>query len=139
MADPLQFAQQLAHQTSAATNQYRAQGADIGGPIAQGLQTGIGIGMNFEEFELKQAMAEAQVQENQISMQNLAQETGISIGTEPLRNVPERNGYVCGRPKHDLKPLQDAGAKQTAEELLASLKKRPKLAKSNYSLWMKQP
>ncbi len=70
---------------------------------------------------------------------HLAKETGISMSDETFRNVLERNGYVYRRPKHDLKPLQDAAAKETAEELLESLKKKPKLAKSNYSLWMKQP
>ena len=95
MADPLQFAQQLAHQTSAATNQYRAQGADIGGPIAQGLQTGIGIGMNFEEFELKQAMAEAQVQENQIRMQNLAQETILRQGIAQTRMMESQEKMMA--------------------------------------------
>ena len=95
MADPLQFAQQLAHQTSAATNQYRAQGADIGGPIAQGLQTGIGIGMNFEEFELKQAMAEAQVQENQIRMANLAQETILRQGIAQTRMMESQEKMMA--------------------------------------------
>lgn len=54
---------------------------------------------------------------------HLKQETGISMSDETFRKVLQYNGYVYRRPKHDLNPLQDAEAKQTAEELLESLKK----------------
>lgn len=72
-------------------------------------------------------------------MAHLAKETGITMSDETFRGVLKRNSYVYRRPKHDLEPLQDAEAKQTAEELLEMLKKKPKPAKSNYSLWTKQP
>lgn len=71
-------------------------------------------------------------------MAHLEKETGIRMSDETFRGVLQRNSYVYRRPKHDLTPLQDAEAKETAEELLDSLKKKPKLAKSNYSLWTKQ-
>lgn len=128
MADPLQFAQQLAHQTSAATNQYRAQGADIGGPIAQGLQTGIGIGMNFEEFELKQAMAEAQVQENQIRMQNLAQETILRQGIAQTRMMESQEKMMA----MDLEARDKAeGRSIQREKLKLEAQQAPPLALAN--------
>lgn len=107
MAEPLQFAQQLAHQTSAATNQYRAQGADIGGPIARGLSAGVDIGMDFERFELQQATAEAQAQENAIRVQNLMVEHGIrqqaattrtmELQERMMRNELEAQDKAAGR------------------------------------------
>lgn len=71
-------------------------------------------------------------------MAHLEKETGIRMSDETFRGVLRRNSYVYRRPKHDLTPLQDAEAKQSAEELLESLKKKPKPVKSNYSLWTKQ-
>jgi len=51
----------------------------------------------------------------------------------------KENGYVYRRPKHDLTNLQDATARQVAEEWLTELKKVPKRARSTYSLWTKAP
>ena len=69
---------------------------------------------------------------------HLAKETGIQVSVNTMRSVLASQDYVCRRPKHDLKPLQDASARATAKELLEELKKKPKPARSNYSLWTKQ-
>jgi transposase len=69
---------------------------------------------------------------------HLAKETGVHVSINTMRNVLESQDYVCRRPKHDLKPLQDADARARAKELLDELKKKPKTARSNYSLWTKQ-
>lgn len=65
--------------------------------------------------------------------------TGICLSDDTLRSVLERQDFVYRRPKHDLRPLQEPAARQSADELLEMLKKRPKPAKSNYSLWTKAP
>lgn len=65
--------------------------------------------------------------------------TGIRMSDDTLRTVLERQAFVYRRPKHDLRPLQDPAARQSAEELLEMLKKKRKQAKSNYSLWTKAP
>ena len=70
---------------------------------------------------------------------HLAKATGIRVSVNTMRNVLASQDYVYRRPKHDLKPLQDAEAKATAQALLADLKKRPKPVRSNYSLWTKRP
>jgi len=59
---------------------------------------------------------------------HLAQATGIEVSINTMRSVLARQDYVCRRPKHDLKPLQDATARATAKALLADLKKKPKPA-----------
>ena len=63
--------------------------------------------------------------------------TGIELKRTQLRAVLKDNGFVYRRPKHDLTNLQDANARQVAEEWLNELKKAPKKAKSTSSLWMK--
>ena len=70
---------------------------------------------------------------------HLAKATGIEVSVNTMRTVLASQDYVCRRPKHDLKPLQDAEARARAKELLADLKKKPKPARSNYSLWTKRP
>lgn len=70
---------------------------------------------------------------------HLAKETCIHVSINTMRSVLDDQGYVCRRPKHDLKPLQDADARARAKDLLDELKKKPKAARSNYSLWTKQP
>ncbi len=56
---------------------------------------------------------------------HLAKETGIRVSINTMRSVLEGQDYVCRRPKHDLKPLQDPVARTTAKELLTDLKKSP--------------
>lgn len=70
---------------------------------------------------------------------HLHKETGIRLSKDTLRSVLAEHDFVYRRPKHDLRPLQTAAARRSAEELLESLKKKPKEAKSNYSLWTKVP
>jgi transposase len=65
--------------------------------------------------------------------------TGIELKRTQLRTVLKDNGFVYRRPKHDLTNLQDANARQAAEEWLNELKKAPKKVRSIYSLWMKAP
>lgn len=65
--------------------------------------------------------------------------TGIELKRTQLRAVLKDNGFVYRRPKHDLTNLQDANARQAAEEWLNELKKAPKKARSTYSLWTKAP
>lgn len=73
---------------------------------------------------------------------HLAKETGIEVSINTMRRVLAEQDYVCRRPKHDLKPLQDADARATAKDLLDDLKKKPRpegtRARSNYSLWTKR-
>jgi transposase len=72
-------------------------------------------------------------------MAHLAKVTGISMSDETFRQLLAAQAYVYRRPKHDLKPLQDAQARTTAQALLEELKKKPKSVRSNYSLWTKRP
>lgn len=69
----------------------------------------------------------------------LEQEQGIRMHENTLRNLLSQMDYVYRRPKHDLANLQDADAKAAAQELLDDLKKKRVPAKSNSSLWTKQP
>lgn len=69
----------------------------------------------------------------------LEQETGIHLSINTMRNVLKALNYVSRRPKHELNALQDAEAKERAKELLDELKKTRKPARSNFSLWTKQP
>ena len=71
-------------------------------------------------------------------MAHLAKVTGITMSDETFRKLLDEHAYVYRRPKHDLKPLQDARARATAKALVDELKKRPKRVRSNYSLWTKQ-
>jgi putative transposase len=69
----------------------------------------------------------------------LDQELGVSMHVNTLRSLLSEMDYVYRRPKHDLANLQDPEAKAAAQEMLDELKKKPAQAKSNYSLWTKQP
>jgi len=69
----------------------------------------------------------------------MEEETGTRVHENTLRNILSEMGYVFRPPKHDLSPLQDKAAKARAQEVLEELKKKPPPAKSNYSLWTKQP
>jgi len=71
-------------------------------------------------------------------MAHMEKETGVTMTDRTFRNILDRMDYVYRRPKHDLTPLQDKEAKQHAEETLETLKKKPKAAKSTYSLWTKR-
>lgn len=72
-------------------------------------------------------------------MAHMAKETGVTMTDRTFRNVLDRMDYVYRRPKHDLTPLQDKAAQERAEETIEALKKKPKKAKSNFSLWTKRP
>lgn len=67
----------------------------------------------------------------------MAQETGIEMSDETLRQVLAEEDYVYRRPKHDLPPLQDKAARERAEEMLEMLKKKSKPTPSNFTLWTK--
>ena len=67
-------------------------------------------------------------------MAHLQKESGISMSDETFRQLLKRHGYVYRRPKHDLTPLQDPEARERAEDLLDSLKKRPMRDKRS-TLW----
>jgi transposase len=68
---------------------------------------------------------------------HLKAKTGIELKPTQFKAVLKENDFVYRRPKHDLSNLQDAQARQAAEEWLEELKKAPKKAKSTCSLWMK--
>ena len=65
--------------------------------------------------------------------------TGILLGPTQFRALLKEKGFVYRRPKHDLRNLQDADARQTAEQWLEELKKVPRPVKSSSSLWTKAP
>lgn len=69
----------------------------------------------------------------------LKAKTGIELKPTQFRFLLKENGFVYRRPKHALTNLQDATARQAAEEWLEELKKAPKQARSIYSLWTKAP
>ena len=73
---------------------------------------------------------------------HLAKATGMTMSNETFRKLLEQHDYVYRRPKHALKPRQDARARATAQALLDDLKKAPHpvgtRVRSNYSLWTKQ-
>lgn len=68
---------------------------------------------------------------------HLKAQTGIELKPTQFRAVLKENDFVYRRPKHDLTNLQDATARQAAEEWLEELKKAPKRARLIYSLWTK--
>ena len=70
---------------------------------------------------------------------HMQKETGIELGPTQFRALLKENDFVYRRPKHDLTNLQDATARQAAEEWLEELKKAPKKERSTYSLWTKAP
>jgi transposase len=65
--------------------------------------------------------------------------TGKLVGQTQFRALLKANGFVYRRPKHDLTDLQDAQARETAQEWLEELKKTPKQERSTFSLWTKAP
>lgn len=69
---------------------------------------------------------------------HLQEEYRIQMHRNTLRNLLLDMDYVHRRPKHDLGNLQDKEAKESAQEWLEELKKRPKQEKSNFSLWTKR-
>ncbi len=68
---------------------------------------------------------------------HLKAKTGIELKPTQFRALLKEHDFVYRRPKHDLTNLQDATARQVAEEWLQELKKAPKRARSTYSLWTK--
>jgi transposase len=70
---------------------------------------------------------------------HMQQETGIHLSLSRFRTVLQQRGYVYRRPKHDLKSLQDAEARQAAESWLEELKKEPWTKSSTSSLWTSPP
>jgi putative transposase len=70
---------------------------------------------------------------------HLEKETNILLGKTQFKELLKENDFVYRRPKHDLTELQDATARQKAEEWLDELKKMPKPVKLTSSLWMKAP
>jgi transposase len=70
---------------------------------------------------------------------HLQAKTGIELKPTQFRALLKENDFVYRRPKHDLTNLQDANARQAAEDWLAELKKAPKRTRSTYSLWTKAP
>lgn len=70
---------------------------------------------------------------------HLEKVTDISLGATQFRALLHEHGFVYRRPKHDLANLQDEQARETASEWLDELKKKPKLARSTFSLWTKAP
>ena len=63
----------------------------------------------------------------------LKAKTGIELKPTQFRALRKEHDFVYRRPKHDLTNLQDANARQAAEEWLTELKKAPKRARSTYS------
>jgi transposase len=68
---------------------------------------------------------------------HLKAQTGIELKPTQFRALLKEHDFVYRRPKHDLANLQDANARQAAEEWLQELKKAPKRVRSTYSLWTK--
>lgn len=68
---------------------------------------------------------------------HLKAKTGIELKPTQFKAVLKENDFVYRRPKHDLSNLQDAKARQTAEEWLEELKKERKKTRSTSSLWTK--
>jgi transposase len=70
---------------------------------------------------------------------HMEKETGVLLGKTQFRTLLKENDFVYRRPKHDLKQLQDAEAREAAEEWLERQKKEPKQVRSTFSLWTKAP
>jgi transposase len=69
--------------------------------------------------------------------QHLEKETSLLLSNSRFRALMKKKGYRYRRPKYDLSHLQDAEAKQEAEEVLEKLKKRASKTISGSSLWTK--
>jgi transposase len=70
---------------------------------------------------------------------HMAAETGVELSVSRFRTVMRARGYVYRRPKHDLKSLQDPGARAAAEAWLDELKKGRLQERTTSSLWTKRP
>jgi putative transposase len=68
---------------------------------------------------------------------HLEKETGVSLGATQFHQLLKENDFVYRRPKHDLTELQDVSAREAATEWFDELKKKPKPARSTFSLWTK--
>ena len=68
---------------------------------------------------------------------HLKAKTGIELKPTQFRALLKEHDFVYRRPKHDLTNLQDANARQAAEDWLQELKKGPKRVRLTYSLWTK--
>ena len=68
---------------------------------------------------------------------HMEKETDILLGKTQFGELLKENDFVYRRPKHDLKNLQDAEAREAADAWLDELKKRPKPEKLTSSLWTK--
>jgi transposase len=67
----------------------------------------------------------------------LAQQTGIELSRSVFQELMQGLGYRYRRPKRDLGHKQDAELREQVKDALDELKKEPKQAHSNYSLWTK--
>lgn len=67
----------------------------------------------------------------------MEQETGVSLSQNRISEVLKEEGYVYRRPKKDLGHRQDPELRAQVQEALAEVKKMPKTAPSNYSIWTK--
>lgn len=72
-------------------------------------------------------------------IQHMGKETDVYMSENTLLSRLQELSFVYRRPKHDLGNLQDVEAKKQAENMISELKKRQNQAKSNFSLWTKQP
>jgi transposase len=70
---------------------------------------------------------------------HMSEQTGIRLSQSQFRALLKANDFVYRRPKHDLTNLQDAEAREAAEEWLEELKKVPKQERLTSSLWTKAP
>lgn len=64
--------------------------------------------------------------------------TGRHLNANYLAEQMKARDYVYRRPKHDLRPHQDAAARDEAATVLEGLKKTPKTGILHSSLWMKR-
>ena len=69
----------------------------------------------------------------------LAQETGIELSRSVFQALMQELGYRYRRPKRDLGHEQDTALREQVKDALDELKKEPRHATSNYSLWTKPP
>lgn len=67
----------------------------------------------------------------------LDEQTGIHLSRSRFQELMKRLNYVYRRPKYDVTHKQDSELRQQVIDALDELKKEPKSAQSNYSLWMK--
>jgi len=69
---------------------------------------------------------------------HLANATGIWIDVSWMQQLLNQLGYVCRRPKHDVRHRQDAAAKSSAQAELEALKKTANGTSTGFSLWTKR-